>query len=387
MRETIDIAVDLGGGETRIFIQGLDTVIEEPMVVAIGEKNEPLAFGRKALELDRCGVTTRVIRPFAYKLIADFELFEALLGHFIQNAISKLPRRERRELPRALFAIPHEITKVELEAISQCARMAGVGENLFIDRSMAVMTGWNTLLTKIPVAMLIDMDYDNTEITIVSAAGIAGFKDIRIGRINPAEAVIQHLRKSRQLNIGEKTAVDIVSKCDNMDNDEENAESMLEVKGRGALSGLPESVNVTLKEMRPIILEPINDIIDACRGVISGCPPELTKGLEQNGVVLAGGGTRQQIMKQAIAKELELPVRIPDAPERAVIHGLGIFSHGLENNKEDSAESMDEGHYNPDCVEELGDERLEREAWEKFGDDPAFIMVAPGKTLIVTDNY
>ncbi|MFH0858869.1 MAG: rod shape-determining protein [Candidatus Omnitrophota bacterium] len=315
-----DIGIDLGTATTLVYVKGEGIVICEPSVVAIerGTSNV-LAVGEEAKRmLGRTPGNIVAIRPMRDGVITDFEITEAMLRFFIRKV-----RRRRFQLnPRIIIAIPSGITEVEKRAVKESAERAGAREVFLIEEPVAAAIGVGLPIQEPIGNMVIDIGGGTTEIAVISLAGIVFSKSIRIGGDEMDEAIIEYLKKTYNLMIGERTAEDIKIKIGSAYPLQE--ELSLEVKGRDLVAGLPKTVSITSEEIREALQEPLRAILEATKISLERTPPELSADLIEHGIVMAGGGSQLKGLDKLISEETGLPVHVADEPNTAVARGTGI---------------------------------------------------------------
>lgn len=314
-----DIGIDLGTATTLVYVKGEGVVLREPSVVAVERgTSKVLAVGDEAKRmLGRTPGNIIAIRPMKDGVITDFEVTEAMLRHFIQ----KVRHRRFQLRPRIVIAIPSGITEVEKRAVKESAERAGAREVFLIEEPIAAAIGVGLPIQEPIGNMIIDIGGGTTEIAVISLAGIVFSKSIRIGGDEMDEAVIEYLKKTYNLMVGERTAEDIKIKIGSAYPLEE--ELTLEVKGRDLVAGLPKTVTVTSEEIREALQEPLRAILEATKISLERTPPELSADLIEHGIVMAGGGSLLKGLDKLISGETALPVHIADDPLTAVANGTG----------------------------------------------------------------
>ena len=314
-----DIGIDLGTATTLVFVKNEGIVVREPSVVAIERgTNRVLAVGSEAKRmLGRTPGNIIAIRPMKDGVITDFEITEAMLRYFIRSV-----RRRRLQLnPRIVIAIPSGITEVEKRAVKESAERAGAREVFLIEEPVAAAIGVGLPIQEPVGNMIIDIGGGTTEIAVISLAGIVFSKSIRIGGDEMDEAIIEYLKKTYNLMIGERTAEEIKIKIGSAYPLEE--EMTLEVKGRDLVAGLPKTVTISSEEVREALQEPLRAILESTKIALERTPPELAADLIDHGIVMAGGGSLLRGMDKIISEETGLPVHIADDPLTAVANGTG----------------------------------------------------------------
>ncbi|MCX5710498.1 MAG: rod shape-determining protein [Candidatus Omnitrophica bacterium] len=314
-----DIGIDLGTATTLVYVKGEGIVICEPSVVAIERgTTHVLAVGSEAKRmLGRTPGNIVAIRPMKDGVITDFEITEAMLRYFIRKV-----RRGRFQLnPRIVIAIPSGITEVERRAVKESAERAGGRQVFLIEEPIAAAIGVGLPIQEPVGNMIIDIGGGTTELAVISLAGTVFSKSIRIGGDEMDEAIIEYLKKTYNLMVGERTAEDVKIKIGSAYPMEE--EMSLEVKGRDLVAGLPKTVTVTSEEIREALQEPIRAILEVTKVSLERTPPELAADLIEHGIVMAGGGSLLRGLDKLISEETGLPVHVADDPLTAVANGTG----------------------------------------------------------------
>lgn len=316
-----DIGIDLGTATTLVYVKGEGIVLCEPSVVAVKRgTSHVLAVGEEAKRmLGRTPGNIIAIRPMRDGVITDFEITEAMLRHFIQ----KVSRRRFQIRPRIVIAIPSGITEVERRAVKESAERAGARDVILIEEPIAAAIGVGLPIQEPIGNMIIDIGGGTTEIAVISLKGVVFSKSIRIGGDEMDDAIIEYLKKTYNLMIGERTAEEIKIKAGSAYPLEE--EMTLEVKGRDLIAGLPKIVNITSEEIREALQEPMRAILEITKMSLERTPPELAADLIEHGIVLAGGGALLRGLDKLIAEETGLPVHIADDPLTAVAEGTGKY--------------------------------------------------------------
>ena len=314
-----DIGIDLGTATTLVYVKGEGIVLCEPSVVAVERgTSHVLAVGEEAKRmLGRTPGNIVAIRPMRDGVITNFEVTEAMLRHFIR----KVRHRRFQIRPRIVIAIPSGITEVERRAVKESAERAGARDVFLIEEPVAAAIGVGLPIQEPVGNMIIDIGGGTTEIAVISLAGIVFSKSIRIGGDEMNEAIIEYLKKTYNLMVGERTAEDIKMKIGSAYPLEE--EMTLEVKGRDLIAGLPKAVTVTSEEIRESLQEPLRAILEVTKISLERTPPELASDLIEHGIVMAGGGSLLKGLDRLISEETGLPVHVADDPVTAVANGTG----------------------------------------------------------------
>lgn len=321
-----DIGIDLGTANTLVYLKDHGVVLREPSIVAVkAGTTQVLAVGEEAKRmLGRTPGNITAIRPLKDGVIADFEITEAMLRHFITKAHGT--RRLIR--PRVVIAVPSGITEVEKRAVKDSALHAGAREVYLIEEPMAAAIGVGLPVTDPAANMIVDIGGGTTEVAIISLAGIVFSRSVRVAGDELDESIVNYIKRSYNILIGERTAEDIKLQLGSAFPLEK--ELSMNVKGRDLVAGLPKTVTITSQEIRDALMEPITTILDAVRITLERCPPELSADLVDHGVVLAGGGALLRGLDQLIAQETGLPVHVAEDPLSAVVEGTGRALQEIE---------------------------------------------------------
>ena len=316
-----DLAIDLGTATTLTYVKGRGIVAHEPSVVAVqrkGNTKRVVAVGKDAKEmLGRTPGNIVAVRPMKDGVIADFEVTEAMLRHFITRA------HNSRTLvrPRIVIGVPSGITEVEKRAVRDSALAAGAREVYLIEEPMAAAIGAGLPITEPSGNMIVDIGGGTTEVAVISLAGIVMSKSIRVGGDKMDEAIVQHIKRKYNLLIGERTAEDIKKQIGSAYPLDESL--TVEVKGRDLVAGVPKTLTINSDEVRDALAEPVNAIVEAVRIVLERTPPELSADIVDRGIVLSGGGAQLRNLDVLLREETGLPVMVSENPQLAVVLGTG----------------------------------------------------------------
>ena len=319
------IGIDLGTANCLVFVKDYGVVLNEPSVVAIKiNTNKVLAVGSDAKEmLGKTPVNISAIRPMKDGVIANYEVTEDMLRYFIQHAIRTVPWYKRLLRPRVLIAVPSGITEVERRAVMDSAKHAGAGEVVLVEEPMAAAVGVGLPVADPYGSMIVDIGGGTTEVAIISLSGIASAKSVRVGGDILDKAIIQHLKKEYNMQIGEQTAeqikINIASAYPVQD------DKTMEVKGFDMIARTPKMVKVSAAEIRKALQGPVTSILEAVRATLDSCPPELAADLLDRGIMLAGGGAQLAGLDKLLTEETGLPVFVSEEPLNAVVNGTGVM--------------------------------------------------------------
>jgi rod shape-determining protein MreB len=320
-----DIGIDLGTANSLVYVRDRGIVLREPSVVAIqaGTTNV-LAVGEEAKRmLGRTPGNIVAIRPMKDGVIADFEITEAMLRHFIQKV-----HHRKLIAPRVVIAVPSGITEVEKRAVKDSATHAGAREVYLIEQPMASAIGCGLPVHEPAGNMIVDIGGGTCEIAIISLAGIVFSRSLRVGGDEFDETIIAYMKRAYNLMIGERTAEEVKIRIGSAFPLQE--ELTLEVKGRDLSAGLPKTLLVRSEEVREALKEPLSSILESIRITLERCPPELSADLVDRGIVIAGGGALLRGIDRLVSQETGLPVHIADDPLSAVAEGTGRVLQELQ---------------------------------------------------------
>jgi rod shape-determining protein MreB and related proteins len=328
-----DLAIDLGTANTLVYVKGKGIVLSEPSVVAVRKDNrgynKVLAVGKEAkLMLGRTPGNIVAIRPMKDGVIADFEVTEAMLRHFIR----KVHNRRTLIRPRIIICVPSGITQVEKRAVRESAESAGAREVYLIEEPMAAAIGAGLPITEPTSNMVVDIGGGTTEVAVISLAGIVFSKSVRVGGDKIDEAILQYVKRKYNLLIGERTA-EVIKATIGTAYPQEEPES-IEVKGRDLVSGIPKTLTIDSEEVRLAISEQIDTIIEVVKLALEQTPPELAADIVDRGIFLTGGGALLKNLDVLLREETGLPIIIADDPLSAVVLGSGKTLENIELLKE-----------------------------------------------------
>jgi len=318
-----DLAIDLGTANTLVSVKGRGVVLSEPSVVAVHRDlrgvKKVLAVGEEAKKmLGRTPGNIVAIRPMRDGVIADFEITEAMLHHFIL----RVHNRKKLVRPRIIISIPSGITPVERRAVKETAESAGAREVYLIEEPMAAAIGAGLPITEAVGSMVVDIGGGTTEVAVISLAGIVYSKSVRVAGDRMDEAIVQYMKRKYSLLIGERSGEMIKTAIGCAYADEEMR--TVDVKGRDLISGIPKIIEINSEEIREAISEPVGMIVDAVRNALENAPPELAGDIVDRGIVLTGGGALLRNLDMLLKEETGLPISITDDPLSTVARGAGI---------------------------------------------------------------
>ena len=327
-----DLAIDLGTANTLVYVKGKGIVLSEPSVVAVRksdrDRGRVLAVGREAkMMLGRTPGNIVAIRPMKDGVIADFEITEAMLRHFIR----KVHNRRSLIRPRIIVCVPSGVTPVEKRAVRESAESAGAREVYLIEEPMAAAIGAGLPITEPICNMVVDVGGGTSEVAVISLAGIVYSRSIRIGGDKMDEAILQYVKRTYNLLIGERTA-EIVKTT--IGNAYPGVSETMDVKGRDLVTGIPKIITINSDEVRLAIQEQIDAIVAAVKTALEQTPPELAADIVDRGIYLTGGGALLKGLDELLAQETGLPIKITDDPLATVVLGSGRALDNLKILKE-----------------------------------------------------
>ncbi|MGD0169252.1 MAG: rod shape-determining protein [Smithella sp.] len=318
-----DLAIDLGTANTIVYVKDKGMVLNEPSVVAVYQDSRGMktvrAVGNEAKNmLGRTPGNIVAIRPMRDGVIADFDITEKMLKHFILS----VHNRKSLVRPRIIVAVPSGITQVERRAVREAVQSAGAREIYLIEEPMAAAIGAGLPVSEPTSSMVVDIGGGTTEVAVISLGGIVYSKSVRIAGDKIDEAIVQYMKRKHNLLIGERTAeiIKIEIGCA-YPFDEIKVGS---IKGRDLISGIPKITETNSEEIREAINEQITFIVDAIKDTLENSPPELAGDIVDRGIVLTGGGALLQNIDILIREETGLPITITDDPLSAVARGAGM---------------------------------------------------------------
>lgn len=315
-----DIGIDLGTANTLVFVKGKGIVLREPSVVAIRrDTGAILEVGEEAKRMiGRTPGNIVAIRPMKDGVIADFDVTQTMLRHFIGKAY----KRKTIFKAQVVVCVPSGVTEVEKRAVIDATKQAGAKEAFLIEEPMAAAIGAGLPVEEPTGSMIVDIGGGTTEVAIISLGGIVTSRSIRVGGDEMDEAIVQYIKKNYNLMIGERTAEEIKIVIGTAHRDTAEARVM-EIRGRDLVSGLPKTQNISDVEIEHALADPVASILEAIKITLEKSPPELAADIMDKGIVMTGGGALLHGMDKLIAKETGMPVYIAENPLDCVALGAG----------------------------------------------------------------
>jgi rod shape-determining protein MreB len=338
---SIDMGIDLGTCNTLVSVRGQGIVLNEPSVVAVKKgTNQVLkngeAVGWVAKEmLGKTPGSITAIRPLKNGVISDFEITEAMLSYFIRKVAGK----NRMWRPRVVISIPSGITAVEKRAVFDSAERAGAQRTYLIEEPIAAAIGAGLPFAEATASMIVDIGGGTTEVAIMALADIATCESVRIAGDDMDEAIINHMKRTYNMMIGEQTAERV--KIEIGSAFALGPETTMDVRGRDMISGLPRKTAVSSEEIREALMEPVQGITEAITRTLERAEPELAADLVENGITMAGGGSLLRGLPQVIQKATGLETKLADDPLTCVARGTCIYLEHIEEWKDTLENDLD----------------------------------------------
>lgn len=337
-----DLGIDLGTANTLVFLKGKGIVVSEPSVVAINnETGEIHAVGNDARNMiGRTPGNITVVRPMKDGVIADYDTTATMMKYYIQKARQK--KSSFGTKPNVVVCVPSGITKVEERAVVDATKLAGAKEAFTIAEPFAAAIGADLPVWEPTGSMIVDIGGGTTEVAVISLGGIVTSKSIKVAGNDMDEAITQFIRKKYNLMIGERTAEEIkveIGSALELETDEE-----MEIRGRNLLTGLPETISISSREITSALKENIDKIVQAVKTTLEKTPPELSADVMNRGIVLTGGGALLRNIDKVISEETDIPVFITENPLESVAIGTGKsldYIHHFKNSQVASRTTLD----------------------------------------------
>jgi rod shape-determining protein MreB len=322
-----DIGIDLGTANTLVHLSGKGIVINEPSVVAVDRRSDSVAYiGAEAKKmLGRTPGEITAVRPMKDGVIADFRLVESLLKYFIKR-VQKYPLFFLR--PRGVVGVPSGITEVEKRAVMDAAQGAGAKEVYLVAEPMAAAIGMGIPVEDPSGNMVIDIGGGTSEIAVIALYGIVCDASVRVGGDEMDESIMNYLKRTYSLLVGESTAEQIKMQIGSAYQLEEELE--MKVKGRDLSAGIPRTMTISSVEIREALNEPVTSIVEAVKQALEITPPELSADILDKGIVMTGGGAQLRGLDERLRLETNLPVNVIDDPLVCVCKGTARILEDLD---------------------------------------------------------
>ncbi len=318
-----DMAIDLGTANTLVYVKGRGIVLNEPSVVAIVNtrgKSQVLAVGDEAKQmLGRTPGNIEAIRPLRDGVIADFEVAEEMIKHFIR----KVHNRRSFASPQVIVCVPSGSTAVERRAIQESAESAGARRVFLIEEPMAAAIGAGLPVTEPTGSIVVDIGGGTTEVAVLSLGGIVYARSVRVGGDKMDDAIIGYIRRSHNLLVGEASSERIKQAIGTACPPEDGNGVLMEIKGRDLMNGVPKELVINQRQIAESLAEPVSAIIEAVKVALEHTAPELAADIVDKGIVLTGGGALLGNIDLVLRHATGLPVSIADEPLTSVARGAG----------------------------------------------------------------
>ncbi len=320
-----NMGIDLGTANTLVCVNGRGIVLDEPSVVAVDDQTgQVLAVGNDAKRMvGRTPARISAIRPLRNGVIADFDVTEAMIRHFIR----KVHNRQLFVHPSVVIGVPSGVTEVERRAVEDAARQAGAWRTRIMDEPMAAAIGAGMPVSEPVGNMVVDIGGGTSEVAVISMGGICAQRSLRVAGEAMDEAIATYLRQEVNLYIGETTAEQI--KINIGSAFPLPQEMTMRVRGKDVITGLPREVVVSSAEIREACVEPVTAILEVVKESLDATPPELAADIMSRGIVLVGGGALLRGIDQLISAETDIPVYVAENPMHCVVLGTARYLEQL----------------------------------------------------------
>ena len=320
-----DMGLDLGTANTLVYVKGKGIILDEPSVVAIvtdqNNKKTVLAVGKEAKAmLGRTPGSIQAIRPMKDGVIADFDIAEAMIKHFIK----KVHKKSIFANPNIVICVPSGATNVERRAIKESADAAGAKKVYLIEEPVAAAIGAGLPISEPSGCMVVDIGGGTTEIAILSLGGVVHSSSLKVGGDTMDDSIVNFMRSVHKLAIGESTAEKIKKEVGCAGIPDNGDGKTINVKGRDLINGLPREVVISERQVAEALSDSLSLIIDAIKRSLELVPPELAADIVDTGIMLTGGGALLNRLDEAIRVTTGLPVSVADDPLTCVARGTGM---------------------------------------------------------------
>lgn len=314
-----DIGIDLGTANVLIYVKGKGVVLDEPGYVAWNSRtHEVVAVGDDArIMLGRTPEEIEVIRPLQDGVITNYDMTEFMLRYYIRSVIPSSSLFK----PRIVVCVPSGITPVEKRAVIEAVLQTGARKTVLIEEPLAAALGTGLDKAKSAGAIVVDIGGGTTDIAVLSNTGIVVSKSLRMGGDKFDEAIINYIKRRRKMLIGHRTAEEIKIAVGTVDR--KAAVEEIKVRGRDMVSGLPQTITVTSKEVQLALEKPINSILEGIKDILEKTPPELVAEIADHGILLTGGGALISGLERLVTRSIGVAAYLVDNPRYSVILGTG----------------------------------------------------------------
>ncbi len=318
---TKDLGIDLGTANTLVYVKGKGIVVREPSVVALQtDSKQIVAVGNDAKNMiGRTPGNVVALRPMKDGVIADYETTATMMKYYIKQANKNKSAFSRK--PYVMVCVPSGITGVEERAVIDATRQAGARDAYTIEEPFAAAIGANLPVWEPTGSMVVDIGGGTTEVAIISLGGIVTSQSIRVAGDEMDDAIINYIRKTYNLMIGDRTAETIKVEVGSA-GATDGVETM-EIRGRDLLTGLPKTLEISAEEIGAALRDTVYTIVDAVKSTLEKTPPELAADIMDRGIVLTGGGALLRNLDKVISEETKMPVLIAEEPLDCVAIGTG----------------------------------------------------------------
>ena len=318
-----DMAIDLGTANTLVYVKGEGVVLNEPSVVATVEnqgRTQVLAVGNEAKQmLGRTPGKIQAIRPMKDGVIADFEVAEQMIKSFIK----KVHSGRTLSNPQIVICVPTGATNVERRAIRESADAAGARRVFLIEEPVAAAIGAGLPVAEPTGSMIVDIGGGTTEVAVLSLGGVVHATSVKAAGDKFDEAIIEYMRSSHKLAIGETTAERMKKEIGSASPPEDGDGKSMNVKGRDLITGLPKEISISQRQIAEALAEPVAQIIDTIKRALEQTPAELSADIVERGIMMTGGGSLLGNLDKVLRRATSLPVSIAEDPLLCVVMGTG----------------------------------------------------------------
>ena len=318
-----DMAIDLGTANTLVYVKGEGVVLNEPSVVATIEdqgRTQVLAVGNEAKQmLGRTPGKIQAIRPMKDGVIADFEVAEQMIKSFIK----KVHKGRTLSNPQIVICVPTGATNVERRAIRESADAAGARRVFLIDEPVAAAIGAGLPVAEATGSMIVDIGGGTTEVAVLSLGGVVHATSVKAAGDKFDEAIIEYMRATHKLAIGETTAERMKKEIGSAAPPEDGDGKSMNVKGRDLITGLPKEISISQRQIAEALAEPVAQIIDTIKRALEQIPPELSADIVERGIMMTGGGSLLGNLDKVLRRATSLPISIAEDPLLCVVMGTG----------------------------------------------------------------